>query len=85
MLIFVEKVNERLTYTFDFIFKERDLNYVFTSNESEFERHSEVKFNYSRVNFSNAPTIAPSNIIFSHDLKNYTLTRSLFSLSLIHI
>lgn len=79
MLIFVQKVNDRLTYTFDFIFKERDLNYEFTSNATEFEQHSEAKFNYSGVNFSNSPTIAPSNIIFSHDLQNYTLTRSLFS------
>ena len=38
MLIFVEEVNERLIYTFDFIFKERDLSYVFTSSETEFEK-----------------------------------------------
>ena len=55
MLIFVEKVNERLTYTFDFIFKERDLDYVFTSSESEFEKSLEIKLNYSKKNILREP------------------------------
>ena len=79
MLIFVEKVNERLTYTFDFIFKERDLNYLFTSNASEFKQYTEAKFNYSKVNLGNSPTVAPSNMLFNQELQNYTLTHSLFN------
>ncbi len=79
MLIFVEKVNERLTYTFDFIFKERDLNYLFTSNADEFKEYTEAKFNYSKVNLGNSPTVAPSNMLFNQDLRNYTLTHSLFN------
>ena len=62
MLIFVEKVNERLTYTFDFIFKERDLDYVFTSSESEFEKSLEIKLNYSKKNIANTPSIIPSTL-----------------------
>ena len=79
MLIFVEKVNERLTYTFDFIFKERDLSYVFTSSESEFEKSLGPKFNYSKKNIVNTASITPSKILFDDRVENYTLNRSLFN------
>ena len=79
MLIFVEKVNERLTYTFDFIFKERDLSYVFTSSESEFEKSLGPKFNYSKKNIANTASITPSKMLFDDGVENYTLNRSLFN------
>ena len=79
MLIFVETVNERLTYAFDFIFKERDLNYRFTSDESEFEQYSEPKFNYSNKNLGNAPSIVPSSILFEKNITNYSIDLSLFN------
>ncbi len=79
MLIFVEKVNERLTYTFDFIFKERDLSYVFTSSESEFEKSLGPKFNYSKKNIANTASITPSKMLFDDRVENYTLNRSLFN------
>ena len=80
MLIFVEEVNERLTYTFDFIFKERDLSYVFTSSETEFEKSLDEKFNYSKKKFSTTPSISPSTIIFNDSIENLTLNRCLFRL-----
>ena len=70
MLIFVEKVNERLTYTFDFIFKERDLNYALTSSQSEFDQYSEPKFNYSKINLNNRASLPPSTLLFSDALEN---------------
>ena len=79
MLIFVEKVNERLTYTFDFIFKERDLSYVFTLSESEFEKSLGPKFNYSKKNIVNTASITPSKMLFDDGVENYTLNRSLFN------
>ena len=79
MLIFVEKVNERLTYAFDFIFKERDLSYVFTSSESEFEKSLRPKFNYSKKNIANTASITPSKMLFDDGVENYTLNRSLFN------
>lgn len=79
MLIFVEEVNERLTYTFDFIFKERDLSYVFTSSEAEFEKSVEEKFNYSKKKFSTTPSISPSTILFNDSIENLTLNRCLFN------
>ena len=36
MLIFVENITNRLIYTFDFIFKERDLTYQLTSDKESF-------------------------------------------------
>ena len=79
MLIFVEEVNERLTYTFDFIFKERDLSYVFTSSETEFEKSLDEKFNYSKKKFSTTPSISPSTILFNDSIENLTLNRCLFN------
>ena len=38
MLIFVENITSRLTYTLDFIFKERDLNYELTLDKKYFFR-----------------------------------------------
>ena len=79
MLIFVEKVNERLTYTFDFIFKERDLSYVFTSSEAEFEKSLDEKFNYSQKKFGATPSITPSTILFNNSIENLTLNKCLFN------
>ena len=79
MLIFVEKVNERLTYTFDFIFKERDLSYVFTSSEAEFEKSLDEKFNYSQKKFGATPSISPSTILFNNSIENLTLNKCLFN------
>ncbi|OUT70778.1 MAG: hypothetical protein CBB76_05395 [Crocinitomicaceae bacterium TMED16] len=79
MLIFVENVNDRLSYTFDFIFKERDLNYTFTTSESEFEKSLEIKLNYSKKNIANTPSIIPSTMLFNNRIENYTLNRSLFN------
>ena len=77
MLIFVEKVNERLTYSFDFIFKERDLSYVFTSSESEFEKSLGPKFNYSKKNIVNTASITPSKMLFD-DGKITTLEYNIY-------
>ena len=79
MLIFVEKVNERLTYTFDFIFKERDLSYLFTSSEAEFEKSLDEKFNYSQKKIGATPSITPSTILFNDSIENHTLNRCLFN------
>ena len=51
MLIFVENITNRLRYTFDFIFKERDLTYEFTTNKESFINSEVSKFNYSRASF----------------------------------
>ena len=77
MLIFVENVNDRLSYTFDFIFKERDLNYTFTTSESEFEKSLEIKLNYSKKNIANTPSIIPSTMLFNNRI--YGLTKGQYS------
>lgn len=80
MIIFVENITNRLSYTFDFIFKERDLKYEFTENKELFQLSKLPKFNYSREHFEgNIPYILPSSILFREGLYNYTINKSTFN------
>ena len=78
MLIFLETVNERLSYTFDFIFKERDLDYNFTTDLSNFKAYNGIKFNYSPHILNEVPTINPSPILINEGLEHYTIGKALF-------
>ena len=81
MIIFVEKITNRLQYTFDFIFKERDLQYMLTDNQEQFLASKDPKFNYSRVSFDqDILTLIPSSILFRKSIYNYTITKNVFHL-----
>ena len=45
MLIFVENITSRLSYTLDFIFKERDLNYELTLDKKPIYRMERPRSN----------------------------------------
>ena len=47
MLIYAKHITERLIYTLDFIFKERDLNYQITSDFDALNQSKGPKLNYS--------------------------------------
>ncbi len=78
MLIFVEQQNERLKYTFDFIFKERDLNYSFSTDAQYFLDFKGPKFNYSPIAFKNILGCKPSPLLFSLGLQQYSIDQELF-------
>lgn len=79
MLIFVENITNRLSYTFDFIFKERDLTYEFTTNKDSFENSRVPKFNYSRVSFDKEiQSMLPSSILFREGIYNFSINKGLF-------
>jgi len=79
MLILVEDITNRLNYTFDFIFKERDLNYEFTTDKEHFIQCSTSKFNYSRAALDDdTPSLFPSSILFRQGIHQYTINKHLF-------
>jgi hypothetical protein len=49
ILIYVEEISERLLYTFDFIFKERRIEYRLTNDKHFLETSSLPKFNYTTI------------------------------------
>ncbi len=79
MIIFVEKITTRLQYTFDFIFKERDLQYLLTDNKKDFLASNQPQFNYSRISFDeDIPSLIPSSMLFRKSIYNYTINKNLF-------
>lgn len=79
MLIFVENITNRLRYTFDFIFKERDLTYEFTTNKESFINSEVSKFNYSRVSFDKEiKSLTPSSILFREGVYNFSINKKQF-------
>lgn len=77
-LVFVEKVTNRLEYTFDFIFKSRGINYAFTTNQQKYNDFQESKFNYSSKELIGFQ-IVPSSILFEEDVKTYQLEKAMFN------
>ena len=79
MLIFVENITSRLTYTLDFIFKERDLNYELTLDKKYFLGSKSPKFNYSRETFDEGVvSMIPSSILFRKGVFNFSINKNLF-------
>ena len=82
MLIFVENITSRLTYTLDFIFKERDLNYELTLDKKYFLGSKSPKFNYSRETFDEGVvSMIPSSILFRKGVYNFSINKNLFQKS----
>lgn len=78
IIIFVEQVSERLIYSLEFIFKERDIIYEITNDASLFEKSSFYKLNYSNLNFENVIQIRPSSLLWDEDIKLYEVTLAKF-------
>jgi hypothetical protein len=78
IVIFVEAVSERLVYVFDFIFKDRKIDYQITNDPIYFEVLEGFKFNYSKQQFETGLQIQPSNVLFSEEIIDYALEKALF-------
>lgn len=78
IIVFVEQVSERLIYSLDFIFKERDIYYEITNDSSLFEKSSFYKLNYSNLHFENIFQIRPSSLLWDEEIKSYDITLSKF-------
>jgi len=77
-LVFVERITNRVEYTFDFIFKSRGVDYELTTNENEYKDYQGVKLNYSSKELDGFQ-IVPSSLLFEEEIKTYQLEKSRFN------
>ncbi len=73
VVVFVEQVSERLIYTLDFVFKEREINYEITNDTILFNKSTALKFNYSNLNFDGVFQLNPNALIFDEEIKDYEI------------
>jgi hypothetical protein len=78
IVVFVNEVSERLVYTFDFIFKDREIAYQITNDPVYFEVLEGFKFNYSNNHFNSGLQIPPSQLLFSEEISEYQINKALF-------
>lgn len=78
VLIFVERITERLIYTLDFVFKERGLSYDLTCDQQEFLNSVKPRFNYSDLDFEGIPFLRPSTMLFDTELIVYGIESDRF-------
>jgi hypothetical protein len=78
IVVFVEQVSERLIYTLDFLFKERDLNYQITNDLVLFKKSNALKFNYSNLKIDNVFHLNPSTLLFDEEVKDYEVDLSIY-------
>ena len=58
LLVFVEEISERLLYTFDFVLKERGIEFSITNDPVHFEQVQTARFNYSEREIEGGQTNA---------------------------
>ena len=73
LLIFVEKITERLKYTLDFVFNERGIDYQITDDKYFFNDSTSEKLNYSDVYIEYVLYVRPSPVLFEEGISNYRL------------
>ena len=76
--IFVDQISERLIYTLDFVFNERNLEYKLNNDFLSFENSTLPKFNYSERYFENIPQMIPATLLFDEAIFVYALEKSIF-------
>lgn len=79
VLVLVDAITPRLTYTFDFIFGERGVSYELTTSHFDFEeRDVSYRLNYSERTSSIARHIVPSTLLRESQLRNVAIDKGLF-------
>lgn len=76
--IYVDQISERLIYTLDFVFNERDLSYKLNNDYLSFKKSSLPKFVYSERHFDNILQMMPASILFDESIFIYNIDRSMF-------
>jgi hypothetical protein len=78
MLVYVEKITERLIYTFDFIFTDRNIAYHFTNDWNFYLKYPDEKFSYTEKVESNLLNIQASSLLFDEEIIEYSLIKQKF-------
>jgi hypothetical protein len=76
--LFVEHITQRLIYTLDFVFVERNLTYELHTNENEFLACEGPKLNYSNVAIQGIVQLIPASICFDTELIIYAVEADKF-------
>lgn len=77
--VFAEQVSPRLSYTLDFIFTARGLDYQGTTNWEEFLQLEGKKLNYSSSTAVDIPQIVPSPLLFETGIRAFQLDKTTFN------
>ena len=72
VLVLVEEITNRLTYTFDFIFKSRGITYELTTRRDIFNDSSFKKLNYSTLE-TREKQIVPSDLLNQNEIVRQVL------------
>jgi hypothetical protein len=78
LLIFVDKITERLIYTLDFIFRDRKVEYELTNDWVYFKSSDHLKFVYSDQFAEGYTQLLPSTLLFDEAIFPYALTKAVF-------
>jgi hypothetical protein len=76
--VFAEQVSPRLSYTLDFIFTARGLDYQGTTSWEEFLQLEGKKLNYSSRTAVDIPQIVPSPLLFETEIRTFQLDKTTF-------
>ncbi len=77
ILIYTDRITERLEFTMDFVFTAHDVNYQLTNDPVSFVKEETLpKIVYSNYPFDeHFPTILPSSILFEENIQEHELTK----------
>jgi len=78
LLVYIDQITERVQYTFDFVFKEREISFLLTNDFVKFDQFEGAKFNYSERYFEETVQIKPVNLLFDKNIENYGITKHKF-------
>jgi hypothetical protein len=73
MLIYVEKITNRIRYALGFIFELENIPFEITDNYGRFLSNQGNRFNYSKVEIENVPQIIPASLILEARISEQTL------------
>ena len=78
MLVYVDRITDRLRYTFEFVFEAQEIPFEITDNYGRFISEQGLKFNYSNIDNVEVPSLVPSNLLFETAIRNYNLNQKEF-------
>jgi len=79
LLIYVDEVTERLTYTLDFIFSERGIAFQVSNDPIYFLEFPGAKINYSNRFFDAGTKLAPATVLFDEAIFPYAIDTAEFA------
>lgn len=79
LLIYVDEVTERLTYTLDFIFRERGIDYQLSNDPIFFQEFAGPAINYSNRFFETGTKLEPATVLFDEVVFPYVIDTAEFA------